>query len=59
LRNKQLDLLSGCGNKSLEGSAPSEMEEPTSNVSARRVRNVGALAIWNNFDPLLRKKHFG
>jgi hypothetical protein len=28
----------------VEGSAPSETEEPTSNISVRRVGNVGALA---------------
>lgn len=55
MRNEQLDLPSGCGNKRLEGSAPSKMEEPTSNVSARGVRNVGVLAIWNNFPPTVDK----
>jgi hypothetical protein len=47
--NQELDLV--------EGSTPSEAEEkPTSSISIRRARKVGAPATRDSFSPLLEKR---
>jgi hypothetical protein len=44
----------------VEGSAPTEMEEPTSTVSVNCARNVGAPATRDSFALTVeKKKHFG
>jgi hypothetical protein len=43
----------------VKGSAPSEMEEESTHGFGIRARNVGALATWDNFAPLLEKENSG
>jgi hypothetical protein len=43
--------------ESMEGSAPSKVEEKPSSISIRRARKVGAPATWDSVFPLLEKKN--